>query len=79
MSIQPAHTPRNFEALRTHAVDRVSSMMMALVIVVGLAVMIMGAIFLSVLGTNSLAETGEAAIRKNIVQTVNRRRKLLAW
>ena len=47
MSTTPVEPPRNFAALRTHAVDRVSSMLMALVIVVGLAVMVMGAIFLS--------------------------------
>ena len=47
MSTTPVEPPRNFAALRTHAVDRVSSMLMALVIVVGLAVLVMGAIFLS--------------------------------
>lgn len=47
MSTTPVEPPRNFAALRTHAVDRVSSMLMALVIVVGLAVAVMGAIFLS--------------------------------
>lgn len=47
MSTTPVEPPRNFAALRTHAVDRVSSMLMALVIVVGLAVAVMGAIFIS--------------------------------
>ena len=47
MASTPVEPPRNFAALRTHAVDRVSSMLMALVIVVGLAVLVMGAIFLS--------------------------------
>ncbi len=47
MSDSPVQTPRNFAALRTHAVDRVSSMLMALVVVVGLAVLVMGAIYLS--------------------------------
>lgn len=47
MSNPSVQTPKNFEALRTHAVDRVSSMLMALVIVVGIAVVVMGAIFLS--------------------------------
>lgn len=47
MSSTQVQPPRNFAALRTHAVDRVSSMLMALVIVVGLAVLVMGAIYLS--------------------------------
>lgn len=47
MATEPIRTPQNFEAMRTHAVDRVSSMLMALVIVVGLAVLVMGAIYLS--------------------------------
>ncbi len=38
---------RNFSLMRAHAVDRVSSLLMALVIMVGLAVAVMGSIFLS--------------------------------
>lgn len=47
MSTQPAEESRNFGALQTHAVDRVASMLLALVIVLGLAVVVMGAIYLS--------------------------------
>lgn len=47
MSSTPVQPPRNFAALRTHAVDRVSSMLMALVVMVGLAVLVMGSIYLS--------------------------------
>lgn len=47
MSSTPVQPPRNFAALRTHAVDRVSSMLMALVVMVGLAVAVMGSIYLS--------------------------------
>ncbi len=47
MSTQPAEESRNFGALQTHAVDRVASMLLALVIVLGLAVVVMGAVYLS--------------------------------
>ena len=47
MSESQPLTPRNFSALQTHAVDRVSSMLMALVVIVGLAVVVMGAIYIS--------------------------------
>ena len=47
MSTQPAEESRNFGALQTHAVDRVASMLLALVIVIGLAVVVMGAVYLS--------------------------------
>lgn len=47
MSSTPVQPPRNFAALRTHAVDRVSSVLIALVVMVGLAVVVMGAIYLS--------------------------------
>lgn len=47
MSDSPKAKPSSFAALQTPAVDRVSSMLIALVIVTGLIVLLLGAIYLS--------------------------------
>ena len=41
------HTPREFDVLRTHLIDRVSSLLISMVLIVGITVAVLGSIYFS--------------------------------